>query len=293
MTHEATHGATRPDEPEVRIVDDSEAASSEAARVIAARLVDAIERRGRADWATTGGSTPIGIYRDLAVAPLRDRVAWDRVHIWWGDDRFVPRDDPLSNVQACDQILLAASAFASLSGEGESGLEVELGLEPGVPIPPSHVHAMPIAEAIAGARTPAWVADAYARELREAEVPTGEGGYPAFDILLLGLGTDGHIMSVFPGSSAFDADAWVLPIPAPTHIAPHVQRVTLNPRVVAASPFPFVVTHGGRKAPTVREVLEGDRDPRALPAQLTRRSGALWIVDRAAAAELSPNPVSR
>ena len=293
MTRDAVQPGTQSDEPEVRIVDDAEAASAEAARVIADRLVEAIARRGRVDWATTGGSAPIGIYRNLAVAPLRDRVAWDRVHIWWGDDRFVPRDDPLSNVQACDQILLAASAFAGLSGEGESGPEVELGREPGVPIPASQVHAMPIAEAIAGARTTAWVADAYARDIREAEVPTGEGGYPAFDILLLGLGTDGHIMSVFPGSPAFDADGWVLPIPAPTHIAPHVERVTLNPRVVAASPFPLVVSCGSRKAPTVRQVLEGDRDPRALPAQLTRRRGAVWIVDRAAAAELTPKPASR
>ena len=80
------------DEPRIEVFPSADETSAEAARLIADALRDAVERRGRADWATTGGSTPVGIYKVLAAAPFRDDVPWDRVHVWWGDDRFVPRD---------------------------------------------------------------------------------------------------------------------------------------------------------------------------------------------------------
>jgi 6-phosphogluconolactonase len=274
-----------PGEPEVRVLVDAEAVSVEAARVIAEALGRAVAERGRADWATTGGSTPLGIYRALAVPPLRDAVPWDRVHIWWGDDRFVPRDDPLSNVLACDQVLLGGAAFEGGSGMGGQG--IELGLEPGVPIPLTNLHAMPCAAAIGEGRSQAWTAEEYERELRGAGLAVDDAGYPRFDVLLLGLGSDGHLMSVFPGSSAFDEDAWVLPIPAPTHIAPRVPRITLNPRVVPAARLTLMVVHGDRKAEIVARVLEGERSVRDLPSQLARRAGALWLLDAAAAADLT------
>lgn len=275
-----------PGEPEVRVLADAEAVSLEAARVIADALARAVAERGRADWATTGGSTPIGIYRALAVAPLRDAVPWDRVHIWWGDDRFVPRDDPLSNVLACDQVLLGGASVGGESAMTEAGQGIELELEPGVPIPLANLHAMPCAAAIGEGRSQAWTAETYERELRDAGLTVDEAGYPRFDVLLLGLGSDGHLMSVFPGSSAFDEDAWVLPIPAPTHIAPRVPRVTLNPRVVPAARLTLMVVHGDRKAEIVARVLEGERAVRDLPSQLARRAGALWLLDEAAAAGL-------
>jgi 6-phosphogluconolactonase len=276
-----------PGEPEVRVLADAEAVSVEAARVIADMLTRAVAERGRADWATTGGSTPLGIYGALAVAPLRDEVPWDRVHIWWGDDRFVPRDDPLSNVLACDQVLLGGAAFGGESGMGESGQEIELGLEAGVPIPLANLHAMPCAAAIGEGRSQAWVAEGYERELRNAALEVDDAGFPRFDVLLLGLGSDGHLMSVFPGSTAFDEDAWVLAIPAPTHIAPRVPRITLNPRVVPAARLPLMVVHGERKSEIVERVLEGERSIRDLPSQLARRAGAIWLLDGAAAARLT------
>ena len=136
-------------EPEVRVFEDAEATSRAAAETIAAALIEAVRARGRADWATTGGSTPAGIYRELAVAPLRDAVPWSAVHAWWGDDRFVPRDHPLSNVMPFDQILMSAAARAGLSGAGADAAEVEVRMEPGVWIPDENVHAPQISSAIA------------------------------------------------------------------------------------------------------------------------------------------------
>ena len=81
-------------------------AAAEAAERIATALVDAVERRGRADWVTTGGSALVARYRRLAAPPLVDAVPWDKVHVWWTDDRYVPRDHPLSNVKPFDDVLL-------------------------------------------------------------------------------------------------------------------------------------------------------------------------------------------
>ena len=89
-------------EPIIRVFDDPAGASQAAAVAIAAGLRDAASVRGRADWATTGGSSPVGIYRSLRVPPLREVVPWSVVHVWWGDERFVPRADPLSNVRPLD-----------------------------------------------------------------------------------------------------------------------------------------------------------------------------------------------
>ncbi|MEA2550075.1 MAG: 6-phosphogluconolactonase, partial [Chloroflexota bacterium] len=105
-------------EPKIEVLPDPNAVAAVAAQRIATALAGAVGQRGRADWATTGGSTPIGIYRELAQPPLRDMVPWADVHVWWGDDRFVPRDHPLSNVLPLDQVLLRATAFAGLSGDG-------------------------------------------------------------------------------------------------------------------------------------------------------------------------------
>src|SRR5450759_3238710 len=92
-------------EPELVVTATPEAAAREAAERIAAALIAAVERRGRADFCTTGGNTPIPIYRLLAQAPLCDSIPWPQVHFWWGDDRFVPRGDPESNVTALDDVL--------------------------------------------------------------------------------------------------------------------------------------------------------------------------------------------
>lgn len=253
-------------EPVVRVLDDPAAASQAAAVAIAAGLRDADAVRGRADWATTGGSSPVGIYRALRVPPLRDVVPWSSVHVWWGDDRFVPRDDPLSNIRPLDHELLPRRWQ--------------------VPLPLENVHPMRMDEALASSAGTDWVADAYAEELRAAGVPVRPNGFPALDVVLLGIGGDGHLLSVFPGSPLLDSTAWASPVEAPTHIEPHVARVSLNPGVVAAARRVVVVVTGAAKAPVIGEIFGRELDVRRWPAQLARRSNATWILDRDAAAQL-------
>jgi 6-phosphogluconolactonase len=262
-------------EPEIVVVSDAEAGATRAAEVIATTLSDAVgERDGRADWATTGGSTSSGSYR--ALLALRDRVPWDGVHTWWGDDRFVPSDHPLSNVRAFDDVLLDGGGWESVHSDDRRGR---------VRIPVANLHPFRTGEAIGVGEDAEDCARDLASDLREAGLPEADG-WPVLDLILLGIGSDGHILSVFPGSAAFDSRAWALAIPAPTHIEPHVQRVTLNPEVVRVARRVLVVAYGVGKADILTRVFGDEVDPRRLPAQLARREGATWIVDEDAAANL-------
>lgn len=276
----------RTGEPTIRVFDDPETTSRAAAGAIAESLRAATRARGRADWATTGGSTPVGIYRALGNPGLRDTVPWESVHVWWGDERFVPRDHPLSNVMPLDDILLATGAHSGQSGTGDDPSFVHAGAEAGVHIPLENVHAPAMTRAIAGGHGLGSVAMEYEAELRAAGLAMDDAGFPILDVVLVGIGGDGHLFSVFPGSPLFDATAWVSAVPAPMHIEPHVPRISLHPGFIEAARLPIVVAHGAGKAAILASVLTGDRDVRALPAQLARREGASWFLDRAAAAEL-------
>ena len=273
-------------EPRIEVLPDPEATSRAAAEALAAALSEAVAARGRADWATTGGSTPVGIYRALATSPLRDQVPWHAVYVWWGDDRYVPRDHPLSNVLPLDQVLLSAAARAGLSGTGAYGVDVELGSEPGVPLPTGNIHAPRMGDAIGHNAGAEWAAEEYGDGLRDAGLTLSDDGYPILDVVLVGVGADGHVLSVFPRSSLFDSTAWVAAVPAPTHIEPHVARISLNPRILELARLPMVVAHGGAKAETLATVFGDERDVRRWPAQVARRPGAVWYLDKAAAANL-------
>jgi 6-phosphogluconolactonase len=256
-------------EPTVVTLADSDACSLAAAERIVEILDVAIDDHGEAHWVTTGGSAPAGIYHHLTDS-LRDELDWRKVHLWWTDDRFVPPDHPLSNVKLADEILLSPHR----AGEPASG---------GVPIPSDQVHPFETSAAIAGDHDPGWCAHRYAEDLRANGPDPNDDGWPVFDLILLGIGPDGHILSVFPGSDTFDRREWALGVPAPTHVEPHVERVTLNPWIVPAAAELLMVCHGPGKAEMIRDVLRGPRDERALPAQLARRPGATWILDREAA----------
>jgi 6-phosphogluconolactonase len=251
-------------EPEVLVLPDADAVHLVAAERIAAALGVATADGHEAHWATTGGSTPGGIYAALVRPPLRDRVAWERVHLWLGDDRFVGRDDPLCNVRIADAILLAMG---------------------GVPIPDDHVHPVPADEAIEAGLDAEWAAARYAEEVA-ALVPPAPDGWPAFDVVVVGVGPDGHVLSVFPGSAALDSRALALAIPAPTHIEPHVERVTLNPTILDDARVLMAVVTGRKKASVLGKVFGPVRDERRWPSQRARRAGATWILDEAAAADL-------
>ncbi len=235
------------------------AAAAEIVRALAA----AIEARGVAHWATTGGSAAPGIYRALRVPPLRDAVDWSRIHTWWGDDRFVPPDDPLSNVLPFQDLLL-----------GEDGLDV----------PRDRWHPIPVAEALARGEGPAWAA-ARCAETLAGLAPATAAGMPILDLVILGVGPDGHILSVFPGSAAWDSAATCVAVPAPTHIEPRVGRVTMNPGVVTAAREVLVVAAGSSKAANLGRAWSGD-DVRELPVRAARLGTATWILDEAAAAQL-------
>jgi 6-phosphogluconolactonase len=267
-------------DPEVVVVPDDAAVAATAATRIAETLARAVANRGRADWATTGGSMAPAIYRQLIDAPLRDAVPWPSLHVWWGDDRYVPRDHPLSNVKPLDDILLAIAW--TQSGQlalGRSGQATP------VPIPMDQLHPFPTGEAIGMARGSTWCAAQLAAEVRTAGLAM-QGGWPMFDLVLLGLGADGHVLSVFPDSAAFDSRDVTLAVPAPTHIEPHVERVTFNPGILSVARSILVVASGSTKAAVLRETLHDDADPRRLPARLARTGTAVWVVDEAAGAAL-------
>jgi 6-phosphogluconolactonase len=257
-------------EPELVVAADPDTAARGAAERIAAALIAAVERRGRADFCTTGGSTPIPIYRLLAASPLCDSIPWPQVHFWWGDDRFVPRDHPESNVTALDEVLLG--------GDGSTG---------GAPLPSANIHPFPTDRALSEFRDEDWCAARYAEEMA-AHLPLTDGNWPGFDLILVGVGDDGHVLSCFPNSPAMDSMAWTMGVAAPTHIGPHLPRVTINPRLLEAAPV-LVVTWGVDKAEAIGRVFGDVRDDRRWPVQRTRRTGAAWIVDEAAAAQIPTN----
>lgn len=276
-------------EPAIAVLPDADAVSAAAADQIADLLRDAVGSRGRADWATTGGSAPIGIYRRLGAPHIRDAVPWAGVHLWWGDDRFVPRDHPLSNILPADQVLLAAAVHSGTDWLEDEPDDALRGIHPGVPIPIGNIHPFPTSEAIGEARSPAWAAARYDAELRAAGLETRDG-WPVFDLVLLGIGPDGHVLSVFPGSTTLDETAWALPVPAPTHVEPHVTRLTLNPAVLDVARQVLVVVHGAAKAEILATIFGDERDARRWPAQLLRRPGVAWLIDEAAAARLPHSP---
>ncbi|MES2209962.1 MAG: 6-phosphogluconolactonase [Chloroflexota bacterium] len=257
-------------EPEIIVFPAPADVSHAAAARIADALVDAVRARGVAHWVTTGGSTPGQIYRHLADSPLRETVPWEQVHLWWTDDRWVPPNDVLSNALACWDLLLRD-----------------------VPVPLEQVHVIPIADALAAGDGPEAVAERYAATLRAAGIGLNGAGFPRMDVILVGIGSDGHLFSVFPDSPTWDNPSWVQAVAAPTHIEPHVARVTLHGNFVAAARMPIVVVNGAAKAAIMGEVFGPVVDVRRLPARLARRSGAVWLLDVAAAAGLPPSVTVR
>ena len=245
--------------------------SERAAALVAATLEAAVEERGIAHWATTGGSAAPGIYHALTEGDHHlAGVPWDRVHTWWGDDRFVPFDHPESNVKPLYEVLFGM-------GEPDGG-------PMGAPIPAANLHPIPMARALADGTGPAGAAAAYASSLRSL-VPLDDAGTPVLDLVVLGVGPDGHVLSVFPGSPVWDAEDITAAVPAPTHVEPHIERVTIHPRLIAAARAVLVVSAGESKAANLARAWTGD-DVRELPVRAARIPTATWVLDEAAAAGL-------
>jgi 6-phosphogluconolactonase len=200
--------------------------------------------------ALAGGTTPRALYRLLA-AGHRDQIAWDQVHVFWSDERYVPADDPRSNYQMARGVWLDR-----------------------VPIPAQNVHPMPT-----DFSDPDAAARAYETTLR-AHFP---GPWPRFDVILLGLGADGHTASLFPGSPALDErERWVVVVRAP--IEPSL-RLTLTLPVLNHAAAVWFLVSGADKTPALQQTLEGGSAVRSHPAVGVRPEGGavIWWVDEAAA----------
>lgn len=274
------------------VLPDPDAVGHAAAQRLVAALGDAIGERGEAHLALTGGSSALMLYTELA-ADWRDAVDWLRVHLWWGDERLVPVDHPESNTGLAYRLLLNVSARSAESGTGSEGVDVEAGDAPGLPIPAANVHPFSIAPAAAASDAAMAVAEGYAAELA-ARLPTGRDGLPAFDIILLGVGPDGHILSAFPGSPALAPDApIVVAVPAPDHVGPQLPRVSLNPRLLESARHVLVMVAGDDKAEIVARALSDPAaEPSSLPARLAVRPNAVWLLDEAAAGSLPRRAVT-
>jgi 6-phosphogluconolactonase len=275
----------------VVVLPDAAAIAREAAALTCERLGAAIADRGEAHLVLTGGSSAAALHSELA-AHRRDAIDWSRVHLWWGDERFVPLDHPQSNAGAAFVLLLRIDAHSTASGMGAVATDVRAGITDALPVPAANVHPVPVDEAVARAADAGWAAARYEESIA-ALVPQAPSGGPAFDVVLLGVGPDGHILSVFPGSAALERDApLVLPVPAPEHVAPHIPRVTMRPSILEDAGTVIVMVPGGGKADVVREVLGGDGDPGRSPARLAVRDRAVWLLDEESAAGLATKPLT-
>lgn len=259
------------------IAEDAAAVARSAAERMTTAIEQAVAARRSAVVCLTGGSTPRELYALLASEqhPWRSRIPWTRVHLFWGDERHVPPDHEDSNFGMAERALIRR-----------------------VPVPASQVHRMrgEIPDARDAARD-------YAATLAAGFTQAGRDDR-TFDVMLLGLGEDAHIASIFPGSELLRArvagdDGARAGLSDAERVAgvfaPHLDawRITLTPDAILDARALFVIVAGASKASAVRAALEGPPDIVRCPAQILRDAAEAhveWIVDREAAAELGPTP---
>jgi 6-phosphogluconolactonase len=237
------------------------------ARAVAARLVtklvDAQAATGRTSLVLTGGGIGTAVLAELAAAPARDAVDWRHLDVWWGDERFLPSGDPERNDTGAERALLRHLDD----------------------VDPARVHRMPASDGPDGP-DPEAAAARYAAELRAAARPEDHGPVPGFDVLLLGIGPEGHVASLFPGMPALYDERSVVavrgsPKPPPT-------RITLTLPSIRGAREVWILAGGREKAGAVRLALS-DVGPVQVPAAGARgRLRTLFLLDRAAASRLPP-----
>jgi len=237
---------------EVRIYPDLEALSWAAALDIAAFVRDTVGRSSRCTVALAGGRTPRRLYELLA----EESIPWNAVHLFWSDERYVPPDDPQSNVRMVRTALLDRIA-----------------------IPQENVHPIPTYW-----EDPEEAATAYEGILREMF-----GSDPRFDLVLLGMGADGHVASLFPGSEALlETERWVVAVR--TNAKPPV-RITLTLPVLNRASRIDLLVAGSEKRGALRRALDGPVDPMGSPVSAVQPQDGvvIWWVDRAAAEGVTSN----
>ena len=241
---------------ELVILPDPAALADAAARRFAELARAAIADHGRFLVALSGGSTPREMYRRLGQPPLSDAIDWASTHVFWGDERMVPPDDPESTYRMSRETLLAH-----------------------VPIPAANIYPV---STVGG--TPEAAAAAY----QETIVAVFGTEIPRFDLILLGIGPDGHTAALFPGQPEAVRPSESLVVAVHNAPKPPPIRVTFTYRLINAAANVLFVVAGADKASALREVLQGSADVARLPAQGVRpENGALvWLVDAAVAKEL-------
>jgi 6-phosphogluconolactonase len=237
-------------------------AKAAAARLVT-RLVDAQAARGVASIVLTGGRVGGAVLRELRDNPARDAVDWSRVDMWWGDERWLPDGDAERNDKQARDELLASVA-----------------------VDPARVHPFPAADG-RYAGDPEAAASAYAAELAKATRPEDHGPVPRFDVLMLGVGEEGHVASIFPESpAAYETRPVVAvrgsPKPPPT-------RLTLTFPAIAAATDVWLMAAGAEKAGAIALALGGAGAIQVPAAGVHGRARTLWLLDREAAAKLPPS----
>ena len=230
-----------------------------AAGQIVNACASALAQHERLSLALCGGSTPRAIYSLLSQDSYSTRLDWRRLHIFWGDERLVPPDHPESNYLLAWEHLLSP-----------------------LPIPEANIHRM------RGELEPDEAAADYELELRRFFAASGDQP-PAFDLILLGMGEDGHVASLFPGSPVLGVqDRWVAAVEHNVPPPPLVPRLTLTLPVLNAAHNMILVVSGERKAERLRQVFAGGAEADQLPAgRLSLKSGRLvWLLDAEAASLL-------
>lgn len=244
----------------VRILKDLDELSRIAADLFVETASEAVAERGRFLTAFSGGNTPMGLYRLLATGPYREQIDWSRTHVFWGDERCVPPDDP-----------------GNCYGQARTALLDH------VSIPKENIHR------VQSTLEPGAAAADYARVLSRfapAVDPGPSPGWPRFDLVLLGMGDDAHTASLFPGSPV-DVSTPTMAVTAHYQDRP-ANRVTLTPLVINAARRILFLVSGASKAEPLVNVLFGDYHPGNLPAQrIDPTDGqAIWLVDAAAGSKL-------
>ncbi|MEU2605879.1 6-phosphogluconolactonase [Streptomyces albus] len=246
---------------EVLVHPDKEALARQTAARLVSRITEAQAARGTASVVLTGGRNGNALLAALASSTERDRIDWSRLELWWGDERFLPDGDPERNHTQAREALLDA-----------------------VPLEPAHIHVMPPSDGRYAGDAEA-AAEAYATELAAAAGPGDPAKVPAFDVLLLGVGPDTHVASLFPEHPALrETERTVVgvhgaPKPPPT-------RLSLTLPAIRAAQEVWLLAAGDDKAEAVAMALSGPGELQAPAAAVYGRSRTLWLLDAAAASRL-------
>ncbi|HEX6445055.1 MAG TPA: 6-phosphogluconolactonase [Streptosporangiales bacterium] len=246
--------------PTVTVYRDGDLLAQAIAARLVTRLVDVQASRGSASVVLTGGGIGTATLAALHSAPARDAIDWSRLDVWWGDERFLPEGHEERNETGARAALLDH-----------------------VPVDPRRVHPMPASGGAYG-NDPEAAAEAYAEELARSTRPEDHGDVPAFDVLMLGIGPEGHVASLFPEMPALYDERPVVavrgaPKPPPT-------RITLTLPSIQTATEVWILASGESKADAVRLALSGT-GPVQLPAAGAQgRRATLFLLDRAAAAKV-------